>query len=246
MTSIDSSQRVAAKVAGFMLLFLMAAGFFAQIYVPSEVVVAGDAATTADNVVTHEWLFRIGSATDVLIFAGDIVMAVAFYVLLKRVRPGLVMLGLLWRVAQATIMAVNALTFLAVPLIVHGTADLRGFTTEQRQALATVFVGLHTTGFGIGLVFLGLGNALFSYVLFRSGYIPRALAGWGVFANVVLAAFTLTVLIAPGTENAPVVAVGRYVPVFLFEVITGGWLLISGVRMPANAESPAVAKVPQT
>jgi hypothetical protein len=89
-------------------------------------------------------------------------------------------------------------------------------------------------------VFLGLGNALFSVVLFRSGYVPRAVAAWGVFANIVLASFLLLVLIVPSADDSPVVSIGRYVPVFFFEVITGALLLFRGARAPVRAE-PALA-----
>jgi hypothetical protein len=49
----------------------------------------------------------------------------------------------------------------------------------------------------------------------------------------VLATFTLAVI--AGAEDAPVIADGRFVPVFFFEVITGVWLLVKGVRVPATA-----------
>ena len=236
MTTIGESQRTAARVAGFVFLLLMAAAFFSQAYVPSRLIVDGDTAATARNIMASAQLFRISIASDILIFACDIVLAVALYVLLRQVSPGLAMLAMLWRAAQATIMVMNTLNFLAASLILSGPDDLRALSTDQLQALASTYIGAHTAGFNIGLIFLGLGSAVFSYVLFKSNYVPKALAAWGVFANLVLAMFTLAIIVFPGAENIAVVALGRYVPVFFFEVITGLWLLIKGVGVPAAVE----------
>jgi hypothetical protein len=140
-------------------------------------------------------------------------------------------------------MGMNGLNLLVVSLILSGPDEPRAFSTDQLQALASTYIGAHTAGFSIGLIYLGLGSAVFSYVLFKSRYVPRALAAWGVFANLVLATFTLAIIIFPGAEDAAVIAVGRYVPVFFFEVITGVWLLVKGVRIPAsNQSNPRVRK----
>jgi hypothetical protein len=231
--TLEASQRKAARVAGLMFLLLMAGGFFSQIYVPSQVIVDGSAAETASAILANERLFRLGIAFDVLIFAGDMVLAVALYVLLRPVGQGLAMLGAFLRLAQATMMGFNTLNFLSALMVLEGPGELRALNTEQAQALASAYIGTHTAGFYLGLVYLGLGSLVFSYLLLKSDYVPRALAAWGVFANAVLATFTLTIIIFPGAEDTAVVAVGRFVPVFFFEVGLGIWLLVKGVRVNA-------------
>ncbi|MEU7870235.1 DUF4386 domain-containing protein [Dactylosporangium sp. NPDC049140] len=227
--TIDSSQRTAARVAGFVLLLLMAAGFFSQAYVPGRIIVAGDAAATARNIVASERLFRIAIAADVLIFAADIVMAVAFYLLLKKVNPGLALLALLWRTAQSTIMAVNGLSFLAASSVLSGAGNAGALSPDQLQALANTYVGAHAAGFNLGLVFLALGNGVFAYLLFRSNYIPRALSAWGVLAYAVMAAGNLATIVLSDAGDAAGGVMIQYLPAFFFEVIAGGWLLFKGV-----------------
>jgi hypothetical protein len=238
----ESQQRTAARVAGFLLLLLMAAAFFSQIFVPTSLIVADDATATARNILESERLFRIGTSLDVLIFAGDIVMAVALYVLLRSVNPGLALLAMLWRTTQAAIMITNTIAFLSVPAVLTDPENAGTLDTGQLETLANTYIGLHTTGFNVGLVLLGLGSAVFSYLLFKSRYVPRALAAWGVFANVVLATFTMVVMMFPGAEDTVAIASGRFVPVFFFEVILGGWLLFKGVRLPQAAEPAAVSR----
>lgn len=253
MTTIDESQRTAAKVAGAVYLLGNAAAFFSQAYVPAKLIEVGDAAATARNIMGSELLFRIAVASDIVIFACDAVLAVAFYVLLRRVSPSLAMLGLLWRATQVAISGMAAMSYLtALSVLRPPTAgaggptapiggDLRAFTTEQRQALASAFLSEHTAQFYIGLVFLGLGSAVFCYVLFKSRYVPRPLAALGVLGYAVLAVGTLAVIIFPGAEDVTTIVAGRYVPVFFFEVIAGAWLLSKGVRAPAAA-APATAR----
>lgn len=234
--TLDESQRKAARVVGFMFLLLMVAGFFSQIYIPSRVIVDGSAAETASGILANERLFRIGIAFDILIFAGDMVLAVALYVLLRPISQALAMLGAFLRLAQATMMGFNVLNFLTVLSVLDGPGELRALGTEQSQALASTYIGTHTAGFDLGLVYLGLGSAVFAYLLLKSNYVPRALAALGVFANVVLTTFTLTLIVFPGAEDVAVVAVGRFVPVFFFEVGAGLWLLLKGVRVSAATE----------
>jgi hypothetical protein len=233
----ESQQRTAARVAGLLLLVLMAAAFFSQIFVPASLIVADDATATARNILESQRLFRIGTSLDVLIFAGDIVLAVALYMLLRSVNPGLALLAMLWRTTQAAVMITNTIAFLSVPAALTDPENAGRLDTGQLETLANTYIGLHTTGFSVGLVLLGLGSAVFSYLLFKSRYVPRALAAWGVFANVVLAAFTMVVMMFPGSEDTVAIASGRFVPVFFFEVILGGWLLVRGVRLSQAAVS---------
>jgi hypothetical protein len=233
----ESQQRTAAKVAGFLLLLLMVAGFFSQVFVPASLIVADDATATAQNILESQRLFRVGASLDVLIFAADIVMAVALYVLLQSVNPGLALLATLWRTTQAAIMITNTIAFLSVPAALTDPDNTGRLDAGQLEALANTYIGVHTTGFNVGLILLGLGNTVFSYLLLKSRYAPKTLAAWGVFANLVLATVTLAVIAFPGTEDTPALAVGRFVPVFFFEVILGGWLLFKGVRLPQAAAS---------
>jgi hypothetical protein len=100
-----------------------AAGFFSQTFVPSNVIVVDDYRCSADNILASEGLFRVGSAADVLIFAGDLVMAAACYVPLRRAQA--FACSLLLRIAQAFIVAMNTLTLLAVPTILGDAAGTR-------------------------------------------------------------------------------------------------------------------------
>ena len=80
-------------------------------------------------------------------------------------------------------------------------------------------------------------STLFCYLLLKSRYVPRILAWWGLVASFVALVSTLVIIVFPGADG---IAPGCYAPVGIFEIVTGFWLLIAGIRVPQIATaSPA-------
>src|SRR5207247_9587787 len=104
----------------------------------------------------------------------------------------------LWRFAQRSLFALISLDDFVALRLLSGADYLRAFDTQQLQALAYTFVGVHAAGYLIGLVFFGLGSSVFGYLWFKSRYIPRALAAWGIFSSLVVAIVTLGIMVFPG------------------------------------------------
>src|SRR2546428_8513345 len=101
ISTIDESQRKAAKVAGFTCLFTMATVVFANFGIHARLIVAGNAAETARNIMAHERLFRIGIACGLIYGAGLVILLTALYVILKPVDRGLALLAAFWRLVYA-------------------------------------------------------------------------------------------------------------------------------------------------
>src|SRR5260370_23308750 len=95
ITTIDQSQRKAARVAGFTCLFTMAIVVFANFRIHERLMVAGDAAATARNIIAHETLFRIGIACGLIYGAGLVILLTALYVILMPVNRNLALLAIL-------------------------------------------------------------------------------------------------------------------------------------------------------
>ncbi len=92
-TIITREQQRAARAAGFMYLFLGALAAFAEFYVRSGILVPGNVAQTAHNIIAAEQLFRIEIASDLLGGACNAILAVAFYTMLKPVNSSLALLA---------------------------------------------------------------------------------------------------------------------------------------------------------
>ena len=237
MITITPEQRTAAKLAGFLYLLQMAAAIFGY-YAKDSLTVRGDAVQTAKNIVASERLFRIGIASDLITVAAVIILLWALYVVLKPINKNVALLAAFLRLTENSIAAVAALNgFIALRLL-SGTAYLQAFDPTQLQVLARLFVGVQGIGLSIAFVFCGLGSAVFSYLWLKSGYIPRALAAWGIFASLVLAIVTLIIMVFPALGS--VLGLTYMMPMGIYEVGLGLWLVVKGIREPKGSQRPTL------
>jgi hypothetical protein len=235
ISTIDESQRKAARVAGFTCLFTMAIVVFTNFGIHARLIVAGNAAETARNIMAHERLFRIGIASDLIYGAGVVVLLTALYVILKPVSRGLALLAAFFRLLYALMWVVVALNLFDVLRLLGGADYLRVFEADRLQALAMLDLSAGFDAYYVGLLFWGLGSAVCSYLWFKSRYIPRALAAWGVISSVFCAACTFVFIIFPGF--AKVVNLWWFdSPMAIFEMATSFWLLFKGLRPSGIAE----------
>jgi len=210
-----------------MYLLLGALAAFATFYVRARILIDGNDAQTAQNIVAFNRLFRIGLASDLLGGAGNAVLAVAFYAILKPVNPSLALLAAFWRLGEAVILGHMTLNGMMVLDILAQPSLSLAFSPMQIQALAALYIGTQGDEFSIGLIYYALGSTLFCYLLLKSGYVPRLLAGWGMLASALALASTLAIIVFPAAGS---IAPGCYAPVGLFEIAAGVWLLALGIR----------------
>jgi len=227
--AVDESQRKAAKVVGFTYLLALVTANFAEFYVPSKLM-TGSAAETARNIIAHERLFRVGIACDLITFATDVVLIAALYVVLKPVNRSFALLAAFWRLIETVVMVVAILSEFDVLRLLSGADYLRVFEADRLQSLAKLHMGAHGSGYLVGLFFFGLGSSIFAYLWFKSRYIPRPLAAWGVFAALLIVAWTLASVIFPNLPNK--LELVSLIPIAIFEPVMGFWLLIKGLRQP--------------
>lgn len=235
MSAVYDSQRRAAKVAGLAYLLAIVPAFFAEFYVPGQLVNYDSAAETARNIMANERLFRLGAAANLLVWVVDIILIAALYVVLEPVNRGLALLAAFWRVVETATLVAAPLRDLDVVRVLGGAEYLRAFEAAELQALARLSIGAHNSAYTVGLVFFGLGSTVFCYLWLKSGYVPKALAVWGVVASCVVGACTFAFIIFPGL--ARVLAAEYYTaPMFFFELAMGFWLPLKGIRTPSLAD----------
>ena len=214
---IDPEQQRAARIAGFLYLLMMVTGVFAEAWARGSLLGGG------------ERLFRFGTVSDLVTFAGDVVLLWALYVVLRPVNRNLALLAAFWRITECAILAVIMMSDFAAFRLLSGSAYLNVFGMPQLQALARFFVALQGDGYRIGLFFFGLGSTAFAYLWLRSRYIPRALAAWGIFSSLIVAIVVPATMIFPRLATA--LGPAWYVPIMTFEIALGFWLLIRGIRV---------------
>jgi len=243
---IDASQRTAAKIVGLMYLLAIPPALFAEFYVSSQLIDYHDVTATARNIMAHGTLFRLGIASNLSVFAIDAVLITALYVVLNPVGRTLALLAAFWRLVETAVLVVATQNDFDVLRLLSGADYLRVFDADRLQALARLSIGAHGAGYNVGLVFAGLGSTAFCWLWFKSGFIPKPLAAWGVFSSLLLATCTFAFIVFP--ELSQVVSVAVYGgPIFLFELAMGFWLLLNGLRHPqtgVSLPSAAVARPP--
>lgn len=240
------SPRRAARIAGAAFLITNATAIFSEFLVRSRLIVDGDAASTASNIVAHAQLFRVAIVCDLLTCAGVVILNLALYELLAPVHRSLARLASFWRLTESAVYgAITVSNF--VVLSVLTTADyLQAFDARQVQALASLFVGARTSGFWIAMLFLLLGSTIYCYLLVRSRYVPKALALFGVIGSALGVLSVIVRILFPAfvaatfaaVQGLPAVALALLavivVPIFSFEFTLGLWLLVKGVHIPEH------------
>jgi hypothetical protein len=154
--------------AGLVYLLIAILAILANFFVLENLIVPEDAATTANNIMANELLFRGGIASFMVLVILDVTVAWALYILLKPVNKSLAMLAAWFRLVFATILGIALHNFLSVLQLLSGTDYLTVFETEQLQAQAMLFLNAFNYTWLIGLTVFGLHLFVLGYLIFRS------------------------------------------------------------------------------
>jgi len=168
----------AARIAGFIYLSMIFTAPFSLIYVPSKLIVRGNAAATADNILAHETMFRLSIFGDLIGQVIFICLGIALYRLLSNVNKTWAALMVAFVLVSAAIGFLNTLNNIAALTLFHGADFLAIFDKPHRDALAYLFVRLHSQGISIDEIFWGLWLFPFGLLVFRSGFLPRWIGVW--------------------------------------------------------------------
>src|SRR5947207_9472915 len=168
----------AARIAGFIYLSMIFTAPFSLIYVPSKLIVRGNAAATADNILAHETMFRLSIFGDLIGQVIFICLGIALYRLLSNVNKTWAALMVAFVLVSAAIGFLNTLNNIAALILFRGADFLAVFDKPHRDALAYLFVRLHSQGILIDEIFWGLWLFPFGLLVFRSGFLPRFIGVW--------------------------------------------------------------------
>ena len=233
--TIEESQRKAAKVVGFTYLFALVPAVFAEFYARGQLIVFNNAGQTAQNIMEHERLFRLGIASNLTVFAIDIALITALYIVLRPVNRILALMAAGWGLIETAILVFVTLNDFDTLRILSGADYLKAFESSQLHALARLSISAHDATYNVGLVFAGIRSYTFCYLWFRSGFIPRLLAVWGMIASLLMGACAFSFIIFPELRKViPLEIYGGLI--FVFELAIGFWLLFKSLRLSGMAE----------
>src|SRR5437868_6848816 len=238
ISTIDNSQRTAAKVAGWSGLLTFAIVVFANFVLLNPLIVPGNAAATAQNIVAHQTQFRITVVCFLTYSLGVIVLLSALYVILKPVNPGLALVGALSRLVFALLWLLSPLNLLGALRLLSNASYLQVFEPDRLQALAKLHLGASFDDYYVGLPFFGLAATICAWLWLKSNYIPRGLALYGVISSAWCVFCAFVYLIFPHF-NKIVNDWWFDFPMAVFELVVSFWLLIKGLKPAAPNEVQA-------
>jgi hypothetical protein len=217
-----------ARFAGILYLIITVAAIVAHFYVPAQILVPGDAAATANNILAFTPLYRIGIGSEIVILLCEIGLSVVLYVLFKPVSKPLSLVAAVFRLTMTTIHGINLLNYFFALLLLSGADYLAVFETAQLQALALLFLNAHGEGFTIGILFLAPHVFVLGYLIVKSTYLPRILGGLFLLAACGYLIDSAALLLWPTYGETPLFIA---LPIGVAEIAFPLWLLLKGVNV---------------
>jgi hypothetical protein len=201
----ETSPRLRARLAGVLYLIAGMTYSYADGSVGGKLIVYGDAAATAHNILANERLFRWGFAAALISAVCYITVTLLLYDMFRPVNRSLSLLAAFFSLAGCTIQALSSLFHLAPLVVLGGEPYLSVFKVEHLQALALMFLKLRVQATSIYMVFFGYYCLLIGYLIFRSTFLPRilgvfmAIAGlsYQIFLSPPLATYLFPYVVAP-------------------------------------------------
>ena len=224
-----TSPKLQARIGGFLYLIIIAAGMFSEGYVRGTLIVSGDAAATAHNILASENLYRLGGAAEFLTLFCDITVALILYNLLKPVNQSLALLAAFFRLVFSSVYATLSLAHFAPLVLLGGGGFLAAFTAQQLQALAMLSLKLHSLGYNISLVFFGVHCVLIGILISGSNFLPRIIGVMLAIAGVCYLANSFANFISPpfAASLFPYILL----PGFVAELSLALWLFVVGLNV---------------
>lgn len=231
--SFEFSPQVYARTAGLLYLIIIIAGVFAEMSVRESLIVAKDAAATANNILEHELLFRFGFAAELVACLCNIPIVLIFYELFKVVNKRVILLVVFFSLVGTAIESVDLLNHFTPLIFLKGGHDL-GADPGLMQVQAYLAFKQQSIGFAIALTYFGGYCISFGYLIFRSRFMPRFIGVLLTIQGVCYLANSFANFLAPRLAEItfPFLMVSA-----MAEISLCLWLLIKGINIPKWEES---------
>ena len=211
-------QAVASAVGGFILL--------------EPLIVPGNIVDTMNNIANNAMQMRASIVVEMITAFGIVMLGVLMYLLLNKQNKNIAIVAMGLYLIEAALLAASRIA--AFSLIPISQESVVAGHPAYLQTLGNLFLDLQSFGYELHMLPFALGATLFYYLFYKSGYIPRALALWGLIAASLALIGTLFVLLG---YDVPLLV---FIPNLPFEITIGIWLLVKGIAEGSEAKSHLV------
>ncbi|HEX8609952.1 MAG TPA: DUF4386 domain-containing protein [Telluria sp.] len=223
------AQRI-ARIAGALYLVIIVIGLLGETVIRNSLVVAGNAAETAQRLLASEWLWRVGVAGQLLLLLCAVALSLAWYVLLRPVNKNLILLAMFFALVSLAVESVGALQLQGALAPLLAAAQL-GIDPRQAQAMAYLAIVGHSQAFAVALMFFGAECIVVGHLVRKSGYFPAPVGLLMQLAGLCYLANTFIMALSPALHAVVFPAI--LVPSFIGESAFCLCLLFKGIDIPA-------------
>ena len=217
------SQKGIVKTAGLTYIIIIVLGVLNSVFIDARLIIRGDINQTVNNILTNQFLFRLGISGSLILYLLVIVLSALLYLILKSVNKNIALSALVFRTGEAIIGVATVLAgFLVLNLLNHSFDG-----TDAQLNIINALLVVRVDGLYIILALIGVGGTLFLYLFYKSSCIPAALSLWGMFTYLSMLILSFIVILFPGLPR--IMALVVFGAGALFELSIGFWLLIKGV-----------------
>ncbi len=167
------SKNNTARLAGFTYLILVITGIFYLLYVPRQLLVSGDAAATANNILNNEFLFRFGIFAGIISNIAFLILPFILYKLFESVNKIYASLMVVLAVVSIPFSLAYTVNLLDVLTLLSGAQYLDTLQIEQIHTQVMLVIKSYYNGMSIVKVFWGLWLFPFGYLAFKSNFLPK-------------------------------------------------------------------------
>jgi hypothetical protein len=222
-----NSLKKTARLAGLVYLISILTGIYSIFYIPSRIMVPGDAVTTARNILSNEFLFRTGIISDIISSTLFLLLVFILYLLLKGVDENKAKLMLVLVIVQTPLLFFVESFNLSALMILKGEI-LKTFEFTQRQELAMLLLNINEYGTPVIEVFWGIWLIPFGQLVYKSRFIPSIFGVLLIIAGIAYVADSFILILFPDYHTfvkTPVIVLGA---IGEFSIML--WFLIKGVK----------------
>lgn len=226
--SVENSPLTYARLGGALYLLIILFGLFSEGFVTSKLLVGGDAAATAHNILAAPGLWRLAVGTNLLVVLCAVPLLWIEYLLLRPVSKSLVLLALFFNLVSLGVEAMSKVFMLLVLPTLESTEYAQSLGARQVPMLADFALKAHGISFNVALIFFGFTCLLNGYLIVRSGYLPKLVGLLMQVAGACYLVACFAALFAPSLANA--LMPGILLPCLIGESSFCLWLLVKGVN----------------
>jgi len=213
--------------AGIFYLIVFVFGLTSEMALRMPVIVSGDAAATAANILNSGGAFQLSMAADLVMVLSDVALAILLLVIFLPVSRTAAAVATGFRLIQAAIIGINLVNLFAGTMLVLHPETLTGFGVDQSNALALMFIEFHGAGYDLGMFFFAMACLVLGWLIVKAEFAPNALGIAVAVSGLIYLAGSATVFFAPGWNEA--VSYLYVIPV-ISELWFALWLLTRGFR----------------